>query len=272
MQKMAQILISGLKSVFLNKVYVMKTLFLSIFCILSAAIMAQNNIVIHIDGQTTDLSGQTHTVVAPSGASFDIPFDVVNNTGSAAQWRITRKQINIPTGWTDALCWGHATDPFGGTCYSSGQMNTNPWTSPGTQAVLFTINDGEYGKMKVSVDPEDNTFGQAHYRYYITTNGLNMLDSVDLVVDYLAATKPVFKEDINITVAPNPSTEYVNIQFTGVEQLQLKMVDALGNVIAREVLTSNRKINVSDLNSGIYFLVFEAPGSKSITRKLVVRH
>jgi hypothetical protein len=50
------------------------------------------------------------------------------------------------------------------------------------------------------------------------------------------------------------------------------MVDALGNVIAREVLTSNRKINVSDLNSGIYFLVFEAPGSKSITRKLVVRH
>ncbi|MEY4596848.1 MAG: hypothetical protein RLZZ506_1268, partial [Bacteroidota bacterium] len=50
MQKMAQILISGLKSVFLNKVYVMKTLFLSIFCILSAAIMAQNNIVIHIDG------------------------------------------------------------------------------------------------------------------------------------------------------------------------------------------------------------------------------
>ena len=64
----------------------------------------------------------------------------------------------------------------------------------------------------------------------------------------------------------------MNIQFTGVEQLQLKMVDALGNVIAREVLTSNRKINVSDLNSGIYFLVFEAPGSKSITRKLVVRH
>jgi hypothetical protein len=126
--------------------------------------------------------------------------------------------------------------------------------------------------MKVSVDPEDNTFGQAHYRYYITTNGLNMLDSVDLIVDYLASTKPVVKEELSITVAPNPSTEYVNIQFTGTEQLQLKMVDALGNVISREVLTGNRKINVSDLNSGIYFLVFEAPGSKSITRKLVVRH
>jgi hypothetical protein len=250
----------------------MKALFLSLLCIIGFASFAQNNIVIHLDGQTADISGQTHTVVAPSGDSFDIPFDVVNNTGSSAQWRITRKQLNLPTGWTDALCWGHSTDPFGGTCYSSTQMNSNPWTTPGSQTVLFTINDGEYGKMKVSVDPENNTFGQAHYRYYISANGLNMLDSVDLIVDYLATIKPQIKEEINISVAPNPSTEYVNIQFSGVEQLQLKMVDALGNVITREVLTSNRKINVSDLNSGIYFLVFEAPGSKSITRKLVVRH
>ncbi len=250
----------------------MKALFLSLLCTLSVASLAQNNIVILLDGQTNDISGQTHTVIAPSSASFDIPFDVINNTGSAAQWRITRKQLSVPTGWTDALCWGHSTDPFGGTCYSSSQMNTNPWTSPGSQSVLFTINDGEYGKMKISIDPEDNTFGQAHYRFYITPNGLTMLDSVDLVVDYIASTKPTLKEELSITVAPNPSTEYVNIQFSGADQLHLKMVDALGNVITREVLTSNRKINVSDLNSGVYFLVFEASGSKSITRKLVVRH
>lgn len=250
----------------------MKALFLSLLCTLSVASLAQNNIVIHLDGQTNDISGQTHTVVALSSASFDIPFDVINNTGSAAQWRITRKQLSVPTGWTDALCWGHSTDPFGGTCYSSSQMNTNPWTSPGSQSVLFTINDGEYGKMKISIDPEDNTFGQAHYRFYITPNGLTMLDSVDLVVDYIAASKPILKEELSITVAPNPSTEYVNIQFSGADQLHLKMVDALGNVITREVLTSTRKINVSDLNSGVYFLVFEASGSKSITRKLVVRH
>jgi hypothetical protein len=273
MQKMAQILINAMKSLFLNKLILsMKALFLFFLSIISFASIAQNNIVIQVDGQTNDISGQTHTVVAPSSVSFDIPFDIINNTGSSAQWRITRKQLSIPTGWTDALCWGHSTDPFGGTCYSSGQMNSNPWTSPGSQTVLFTINDGEYGKMKISIDPEDNTFGQAHYRYYITTNGLTMLDSVDLVVDYIATVKPNVKEELSITIAPNPSTEYVNIQFTGTEQLQMKMVDALGNVITREVLSSNRKINVSDLNSGIYFLVFEASGSKSITRKLVVRH
>jgi Secretion system C-terminal sorting domain len=250
----------------------MKALFLFLLCTISVASLAQNNIVIHLDGQSNDISGQTHTVVALSPEYFDIPFDVINNTGAAAQWRITRKQLSVPTGWTDRLCWGHSTDPFGGTCYSSSQMNTNPWTSPGTQSELFTLNDGEYGKMKITIDPEDNTFGQAHYRFYITPNGLTMLDSVDLVVDYIAASKPILKEELSITVAPNPSTEYVNIQFSGADQLHLKMVDALGNVITREVLTSNRKINVSDLNSGVYFLVFEASGAKSITRKLVVRH
>lgn len=244
--------------------------FLFLHCFLG---IAQSNIQIHIDGQTNNLAGLSHIEITDNYASFDIPFDVVNNTGAPVQWRITRKQLVVPTGWTDALCWGHSTDPFGGTCYSSGQMNSNPWTSPGTSAVLFTLNNGEYGKMKVSIDPEDNTFGQAHYRYYITsTNGASYLDSVDLVFDYVSATKPVVKQDINITVAPNPSTEYVQINFSGTDQLQLKMVDALGNVISREVLSVNRKINVSDLNSGVYFLVFDIPGSKSITRKLVVRH
>jgi len=250
----------------------MKALFLSLFLSFSLIALSQDGIFIHLDGQTADISGQIHTVAVTSGTSFDVPFDVVNNTGTSKQWRITRYKVSTPAGWADGLCWGHATDPFGGTCYSSTQMNSNPWTTPGTQTVLFTLLDGEYGKMKVSVDPEDNTYGQAHYRYYISTNGVNMLDSVDLIVDYTASIKPVVKEELNITVAPNPSTEYVNISFTGAEQMQLKMMDALGNVISKEVLTGNRKLNVSDLNSGVYFLVFEASGSKTITRKLVVRH
>jgi hypothetical protein len=257
----------------LNKYpFAMKSLFLSIFISFSLVALSQNAIVIHLDGQTTDLSGQTHTVAVTSGASFDVPFDVVNNTGAPKDWRITRYRIAAPTGWTDALCWGHSTDPFGGTCYSSSQMNTNPWTTPGTQTVLFTLQDGEYGKMKVAIDPEDNTYGQAHYRYYISTNGQAMLDSVDLIVDFTAGIKPVVKEELNITVYPNPSSEYVHIQFSGTEQMQLKMMDALGNVISKEVLTCNRKLNISDLNSGVYFLVFDAPGTKTITRKLVVRH
>ena len=249
----------------------MKSLFLILTLSVSVISFAQNGIVIHVDGQTTDLSGATYNVVAPSNASFDIPLDVENHTGAPRQWRITRLRIDAPAGWTDALCWGHATDPFGGTCYSSAQMNTNPWTTPGSQAVLFTLNDGEYGKLKASVDPADGVYGTAHYRYYVSANGVNYSDSIDVVVDYLASVKPI-KEDAAVTIYPNPSSESISIQLAGMDQSNLKMMDAVGNVIMKETIHGSKKLNVSDLSNGVYFLVFETANGKSITKKLVVRH
>ena len=250
----------------------MKALFLSFLLTFNLIALSQDGIVIHLDGQTADISGQSHTVAVTSGSAFDVQFNIINETGQNVNWRVSRKKLITPSNWGEQLCWGHATDPFGGTCYSSSQMNTNPWTTPANMGAVVSLLPSEYAKLKITTNPEDNTYGLAHFRYYITANGLSMLDSVDLIVDYTASLKPVVKEELNITVAPNPSTEYVNISFTGAEQMQLKMMDALGNVISKEVLTGNRKLNVSDLNSGVYFLVFEAPGSKSITRKLVVRH
>lgn len=248
-----------------------KSLFLSIVLCLGVYAYAQDGIVIHLDGQTTDLSGTTYNVVAPSSASFDVPLDIENHTGFPRNWRVTRLRIDAPAGWTDALCWGHATDPFGGTCFTSGQMNTNPWTTPGTQSVLFTINDGEYGKLKASIDPADGVYGTAHYRYYISTNGIAYSDSIDVVVDYLASIKPV-KEEIGVSISPNPTSEYVSIQLAGMDQSYFKMMDALGNVMMKEVIHGNKKIHVGDLSSGIYFLVFESANGKSITKKLVIRH
>lgn len=249
----------------------MKSLFLILALSASVVAFSQDGIVIHVDGQTTDLSGATYNVVAPSNTSFDIPLDVENHTGTPRNWRVTRLRIDAPAGWTDALCWGHATDPFGGTCYSSGQMNTNPWTTPGSQAVLFTINDGEYGKLKASVDPADGVYGTAHYRYYISTNGTSYSDSIDVVVDYLAAVKPI-KEEAAVTIYPNPSAESITIQLAGMDQSNLKMMDAVGNVIMKESIHGSKKMNVSELSNGIYFLMFETSSGKTITKKLVVRH
>ncbi|MFM6936022.1 MAG: T9SS type A sorting domain-containing protein [Flavobacteriales bacterium] len=249
----------------------MKSLFLSFALSLCVLSFAQDGIVIHVDGQTTDLSGSTYNVLAPSGSSFDIPLDVENHTGGAHAWRVTRLRIDAPAGWTDALCWGHATDPFGGTCYSSSQMNTNPWTTPGAQAVLFTINDGEYGKLKASVDPADGVYGTAHYRYYISTNGTLYNDSIDVVVDYAAAIKQI-KEEIGVSVYPNPSTDVVTVQLSGMDQSTLKLMDAVGNVIMKETVHGSKKINVAEFSNGIYFLIFETAGGKTITKKLVVRH
>ena len=249
----------------------MKKLVLLLFLFLFGGLNAQDGISIMIDGQATELSGGVYNVVASSNLSFDVPFDVFNNTGQAHQWRVTRKKISVGAGWTDGLCWGHGTDPFGGTCFTSGQMNTNPWTTPGSVGVLFTINDGEYGKMKASIDPEDLNTTISHYRYYVSDDGINYSDSVDLIVDFTAAIKAI-KEPFSVTIAPNPASDNLIITPNNSDPVTIKMSDILGNLILKETIYSTKKIDVSDFKSGVYILSFEGSGIKSFSRKVIVRH
>ena len=231
---------------------------------------AQNTISIEIPGTNTDISGQTHEVALTTTDPVEVSFDLINNTGSTHQWRITRDKISVPTTWSDFLCWGHCTDQFGGTCYAANV--SDPWTTPATPSVLFDVNNGECGKLKVTINPDDwTTTGQARYRYYISDNGTNFSDSVDLVLSYTAALKPV-KEEISINIGPNPASDYVQINMSGVESATLKIIDALGTTISKEGINSKKKINVSELRNGVYFLVIDIPGSKTITRKVIIRH
>ena len=249
----------------------MKFLFLYLaFFIYVFEFNAQNTISIEIPGTNTDISGQTHEVALTTTDPVEVSFDLINNTGSTHQWRITRDKISVPTTWSDFLCWGHCTDQFGGTCYAANV--SDPWTTPATQSVLFDVNNGECGKLKVTINPDDwTTTGQARYRYYVSDNGTNFSDSVDLVLSYTAALKPV-KEEISVNIGPNPASDYVQINMSGVESATLKIIDALGTTISKEGINSKKKINVSELRNGVYFLVIDIPGSKTITRKVIIRH
>lgn len=249
----------------------MKFLFLYLaFFICVFGFNAQNTISIEIPGTNTDISGQTHEVALTTTDPVEVSFDLINNTGSTHQWRITRDKISVPTTWSDFLCWGHCTDQFGGTCYAANV--SDPWTTPANPSVLFDINNSECGKLKVTVNPYDwNTNGQAHYRYYLSDDGTNFSDSVDLVLSYTAALKPV-KEEISVNIGPNPAADYVQITMNGVEVANIKIMDALGTTISKETLISSKKINVSELRNGVYFVVIEIPGTKTITRKVIIRH
>ena len=250
----------------------MKFLFLYLaFFICVFGLNAQSSIIIAIHGTSTDISGQIHEVALTTQDPIEVSFDMFNNTGVNHQWRITRKKISVPMYWTDLLCWGHCTDNFGGTCYPADTV-ANLWTTPANPSVLFDINNSECGKLKVTVNPYDwNTNGQAHYRYYLSDDGSNFSDSVDLVLSYTAALKPV-KEEISVNIGPNPAADYVQITMNGVEAANIKIMDALGTTISKETVISSKKINVSELRNGVYFVVIDIPGSKTITRKVIIRH
>lgn len=239
------------------------------FFALALSIHAQDGIEIKIDGQSDDISGQTHTMVAPGPDIFDVLFDVYNNTGSPKDWVITRLKVDVPIGWQDGLCWGHATDPFGGTCFSSTQMNANPWTSPASQAVLFTINDGEYGKMKPQINPDDWVSGQAHYRYYISEPGMAYADSVDLIIDFTASVKPNDKPAM-ISITPNPASQFIQVSLSNADVASYTLFDSFGASVKHGGLSKNTKIDVSNFKSGIYFISVDVSGQKTTTKKLII--
>ncbi|MFM7663305.1 MAG: T9SS type A sorting domain-containing protein [Bacteroidota bacterium] len=253
----------------------MRNIYLFLLFVLPFTLLkAQDNISIFLEGQNTDLSSGTspYSVNAPSGATFDVTFEIHNNSAINQKWRITRKQLSVPAGWADGLCWGHSSDPFGGACYSSTQMTTNPWTSPGGAGVLFDILPGEYGKMKPDFNPADGVSGFAHYRYYITNSaGLAYLDSVDVIVDYVAENKPL-KDPVTVSIVPNPADDYLQLSSSNAESFQFKMVDAMGAVLMKDVLTGSKKIATAEFKSGVYFLYFESTTSKPFTRKVIIRH
>jgi hypothetical protein len=251
-----------------------RILSLLILIISAVSAVAQDNLVIYLDGQATDLSSGSapQMIAAPSEATFSVTFNVYNNSANTQKWRITRSQISVPAGWADGLCWGHATDPFGGSCYSSTQMNTSLWTSPGIAAALFDILPGEHGKLKPDFNPADGISGVGHYRYYITnTSGLTYLDSVDVIVDYVADVKPI-KDPVSVTLVPNPADDYIHISVSGSESFQFKIIDAMGSTIMRDQVSSSKKINTAEFKSGVYFISFEGQSTKPFTRKVIIRH
>lgn len=250
----------------------MKKILLPLFFIFATISFAQDGIIITLEGQTTDISGQTHTMTAPSNAAFDVAFHIENQTGETHQWVVTRYRVNVPNGWADGLCWGHGTDQLGGICYTSTQMNTNPWTTSSNPNFLFNVLNGEYGKMKPGINPDDFVSGQAHYRYYISDAGVAAYsDSVDLVVDFTAAVKPI-KEELTVSIVPNPASDYINITVNGIDNASLKIVDMVGNVVYRDMISSTKAIVTSNFKTGVYFVTIDAPGSKSLSRKILIRH
>jgi hypothetical protein len=77
---------------------------------------------------------------------------------------------------------------------------------------------------------------------------------------------------VEVNVAPNPATDYVKVTAEGVESATVKMIDVLGNVILKETIKGSKTIDVSEFRNGIYFVIIEAEGVKTINRKVIVRH
>ncbi|MDG1350418.1 MAG: T9SS type A sorting domain-containing protein [Crocinitomicaceae bacterium] len=244
----------------------MKKLYFALLLISPYFLFAQSTIT--LQDSEDNISGGSYELTTSSSDAVDVPFEIKNTGASDANWRITRLKMDVPGGWSDLMCWGHATDPFGGTCFSSSQMAGNPWTTP--NGTSFTVGPNEYGKLKITISPEDGASGLGHYRYYVSNDGVNYIDSVDIKFDYSLSVQEV--EPISVSIVPNPASDFIQVNLAGVSTAQMKMVDVLGSEVLNQSVSTSSTFDISNFRNGVYIMSFSAPGSKSIVRKVIVKH
>lgn len=248
----------------------MKKTLLSIFTVVALSSLSFGQIEIYVHGGTTDYSGGVYQISPLNTNEIANEIRIENHTGVSENWIVGRRRINEPASWTDYLCWGHEGDVTGGLCVDGASMDTPLFFLPGGNFV--TVSDGEAGIISSHISPDLSASAVATYRYYVGTEANPYQDSVDIEISFTLGMEDI-TPSLSVSVAPNPASDYISINATGVEDATVRIVDVLGNVVLNETAVgTNKTVNVAKFRNGIYFVMVEASGVKPITRKVIVRH
>jgi hypothetical protein len=253
------------------------------FCALSmTTAKAQSGIEIRLDGVGANLAGTTNYVNLTTSSSelsnlgngtglFEVHFDITNNTGADAQWRITRKKMSVPTTWVDQVCWPPQCYNANGDIYVTPNSGGNPAPTVVNGTAMTT--NSEVAEMKPRITIDLAAASSALYRYYVTDASTGAyLDSIDLNINFALAVNPI-KQNPTISLSPNPATDNVTVQLGSAETGSVRIVDALGNVVYNEMIANGTKsIDVSNFKTGVYFVIIDPSDAKPVNRKLIVKH
>lgn len=99
------------------------------------------------------------------------------------------------------------------------------------------------------------------------TNGNGKLDGVES-----AASIKKVKASVNLSVYPNPATDYVLLTLSGSSaDAEVTITDVLGKEIANEKFSGSKKFNVRDFKNGVYVMSIVSNGN-TYTKRFVIKH
>ena len=113
----------------------------------------------------------------------------------------------------------------------------------------------------------DNTSGEEKTTSYVVSNGsisktLYVMQKADLSIADV-------KESERILLYPNPASEFIFVETEGITIENIKITDAIGNIVLPIGDISGGKINLFDLSNGIYFIKITTNTHQTIYKKFV---
>lgn len=241
----------------------MKNAYLIVVSIFLTGFAFGQSVHIHMDDDPlTAINGTTQNETVDH-TQYNVYMHVTNISGSTMNWKFRRTIISESgASYTDQFC----DDQI---CYN---CDTYPTWTTSSQAITTKAN-GDSSIFKPIVNFTGG--GTALIRYYVldADNNDAPIDSVD--INYSSVMSVDEEIDIAFTSYPNPASDDFFINFNGNDGVNFNLV--VYNLVGEEVLKRNlingtNKINVENLNSGVYFYSIVTSGEIIETKKLVVRH
>jgi len=90
---------------------------------------------------------------------------------------------------------------------------------------------------------------------------------------YVEGSSILGTDDFNkksIVLYPNPTSDFINFSLKGLADTPINIIDVNGRIVLQTTISSNDNINVSSLQSGVYFVNLEVEG-QSLSYKFVKR-
>ncbi|MDQ3048858.1 MAG: T9SS type A sorting domain-containing protein [Bacteroidota bacterium] len=246
----------------------MKKIFTTL-CLISSAYFA--------GAQTIVLLDEAMNVV--SNTIIDIPMTVSSNhneeilsynpTASDETQKVLRTIYTVDPADQTQFCWG-------GLCYGfSTNLSSLSATIPTMDTISFNQSPG-MGFHAIFNSSAVTGTRVVHYKFYDTTNP-NDTVGVTLRYNIVAGINDESKANGSISNAfPNPSSTTIAIKYDLNEfatEGKIVFHDMLGKAVKEIVLNDKQgtaKVNVSEMNAGIYFYTFMVNDKVLSTKKLVI--
>lgn len=219
------------------------------------------------DGNTTrNISGQTLNI-SLYGQTYEGYIYFKNISGRETTYVLIRKQLApIQFNLSEQLCLGSLSGNI--NCYEA-DGNSETYEFPNS----LTLAHNEKGSLEF-IFSEYDIPADVNYRYYIATNQGALIDSVDVKATASLSVKELNKTaNVSVSSYPNPATSYLTVAVNGSNENTIKIIDILGKTVYSEKIGTTKKVDVSDLNNGVYILTVTTSSGKVVQNKrIIVKH
>ena len=219
-----------------------------------------------LDDTHAEISNTIFDVSLGGNTSIITEFLVTNTDAVSHTYRCRRTIFSVAPDDSTRFCWG-------GLCYN---WNTNLSSLSLAVAPGDTMDFADFGFHAEFLSKMSTMTRTVHYQFY---NIADANDSTGVTIRYNSTVGIDEMDKIGGSISnayPNPANLSVSMKYDINEfsnRGAIVFYDILGKSVKEVVLTDKKgtaKVNVDDLNAGIYFYSFLVDGKAIATKKLVI--